>query len=96
MNRVQELVAEADSIINPRLIGSDLSVLLDKLVAWVKSLDLSGIAKPALHAFLHYAIDTLIPKAIEALPTYADVILISFVLPLLKKWDEAFHVASES
>ncbi len=91
MASVDEVIAAANGIMSPQLVGSDLSVLIDKLKDWVKSLDLGGFAMPALDALLHYAMEDLLPRLVATAPTYVKVIWLSIVLPLLQKIDEAFH-----
>lgn len=84
-------IAEANAILNPELKGSDLSVLIDKIVAWVKSLELDSLSREGAHILLHFTIDVLIPRLIEMGPAYSDLILEKVVLPLLKKLDAVFH-----
>lgn len=91
MNNVDELIEQANGIMAPQLVGSDLSVLIDKLKDWVKSLDLGGFAIPALDALLHWAMEDLLPRLVATAPSYVKVIWLSIVLPLLKKIDEAIH-----
>jgi hypothetical protein len=95
MNSQQQLaeqyVAEGRAIVAPALKGSDLSVLIDKLVAWAQTVEFSQIGREAAHVVLHFVMDELYPRALEWGPTWLDMVLSLVVLPLLKKWDESFH-----
>lgn len=82
-------VAEARSIMSPNRVGSDLSELIEPMIAnlveWVKSLNLDDLGLMGARIILQYVVDELIPQVVESAPTYVDLLLLNVVRPLLQK-----------
>jgi hypothetical protein len=93
MLSASEKVAEAQAILDPPTMGSDLSELIRKLSEWVKSLELGDYGKDGIHVVLHFVMETIVPRIKDWGPTYVDLAMDLIVLPLLKKLDEQFHPA---
>lgn len=72
------------------VVGNDIADLLTKIKEWAAALNLDGMAKQALDIAYHYALDILVPKLREMLPTYGDLIMDTIALPLLKKLHDAY------
>lgn len=95
LQQAQAKCQELSALLAPQAMGSDLSVLVDKIVAWINSLDLGSYGRDGVHLILHLLMEVVIPKLVEIGPTSTDMILTMIVLPLLKKIDEDyFHPAS--
>lgn len=90
---IQAGQAIVDEICNadPNTKGSDLSVLLDKLVAWFSTLELGNYSDQALHALLHFVRDVVLPRVTAALPAYAGVLINAIVIPILNEIDARWH-----
>lgn len=77
------------AIIEPQALGSDLSVLIDKVKAWAAALNVGELGKAALHALYHYVVDVAWPKLKEQTPDYIDLLVDTFLLPTLTKIHDA-------
>jgi hypothetical protein len=70
--------------------GSDLSVLIDKILEKAKELFSSGVLGEGMHAAIHFAIDML-TKASATMPVWQKVLITAFVIPLLESIDKRWH-----
>lgn len=96
-NKIDELknlfeqIQQAEAAQASGRYGSDLSALIDKLIALVKSLNLTSLGGEGLHMLLHLAIDTILPRLRETLPLWGKLAIDHIIIPLLKKLDEQYH-----
>jgi|GEM_PF-3366752 len=71
--------------------GSDLSVLIDKVIAWVKTLDINAFSPESKKAMLGFLINTVLPKVKDYTPTVADL-GIDLLIMFLRQWHDSIVV----
>lgn len=89
-NDVEQFIAE---LTEPTRIGNDIVNFLKRIQEWAAALGVDQMARQGLDIAYHYALEVLVPKLRELLPTYGDLIMDTIALPLLKKFHDAYlHV----
>jgi hypothetical protein len=71
--------------------GSDLSVLIDKIFAWLKTLDINAFSPESQKAMLGFLINTVLPKVKDYTPTIADL-AIDVLTMFLKQWHDGIVI----
>ena len=80
----RQLTAQLSEAVNPTLIRSDVSNLLDRLKSLVDGIDWDSLTRTGARIVLNFVLDEVIPRVVEATPVYLDLIILQVIVPLVK------------